>query len=138
MLIYLASPYSANNIPPDRTANDVRAERFQHACMQAAILMEKGYAVFSPIAHSHSVEVYGMDAPKLGKEGYDFWLKQDFSVLINCDEMWVLMLPGWEESKGIAAECSFCKRHDIPIRFVHLGSTEPVELIYGTSQEAVA
>lgn len=137
MLIYLASPYSANEVPLDRTPNSIREERFQQACKQAADLMLQGHAVFSPIAHSHSVEIHGLPAPKLGKEGYDFWLKQDFSILINCDEMWVLMLDGWKESKGIKAELAFCKRYEIPVKYIKFGSIYP-EVIRGSSQEVVA
>lgn len=37
-------------------------------------------------------------------------------LLSRCDEMWVF--GDFTESKGCMAEIEFCKRHDIPMRFM--------------------
>jgi hypothetical protein len=102
-LIYLATPYNG--------FKGTREEAYHLACLKAAELMEKGYTVFSPIAHSHSIEVEsGMS--KNGK----FWLKQDFGILAYCDELWVYKLPGWDTSYGVAEEIKFAKSYDIPVK----------------------
>lgn len=105
-LIYLASPYSH----PDVT---VRAARFEAACRAAGRLMQAGQCVFSPIAHSHPIEQHFGHM-----EGHDFWLRQDFAVLIRCTRLAVLTLEGWEKSRGVAAEMVFAQEHGIPLEFI--------------------
>lgn len=103
--IYLASPYSSQD-------SAVRQDRYEEACKKAAELMSQGYNVFSPIAHSHPISQHignGLD--------HDFWLSQDLSFLESwADEMWVLMLPGWEESIGIWKEVNFATEKGIKIK----------------------
>ena len=104
--IYLASPYS----DPDP---DLREHRFRAACEKAGILMAAGHIVFSPIAHSHPIAKV-CDLPK----GWDFWEKYDRTFIEWCDELWVLMVPGWETSKGIAAEIEIAMIFNKPIRHI--------------------
>lgn len=92
-LVYLASPYSHPDV-------EVRIERFEAACRAAAHLMREGYHVFSPIAHSHSIALLGDLDPLAGAA----WQAQDAPLLAACDEVWVLTLPGWYESKGVRHE----------------------------------
>jgi nucleoside 2-deoxyribosyltransferase len=92
--IYLASPYSdPDHIPV------VEEGRFQAACRKAAEIMEAGYIVFSPIAHSHPIAKYG-DLPK----DINYWKETDQCFIEWADEVWFLMIPGWMESKGMALE----------------------------------
>jgi hypothetical protein len=112
--IYLASPYSArlNDGEPDR---DLMYIRFQDVCRVAAMLMNLGYVVFSPIAHSVSIAAHldnHLDA--------EFWLKQDFPLIHWCDELWMLMLDGWDQSKGMAREQEYAERLCKPIRFLKM------------------
>jgi hypothetical protein len=106
-LIYLASPYS--KYPGGREA------AFKEACAEAARVMQSGVGVFCPIAHSHSIEVEGMDGNIM--DG-DWWLEQDFTVLSKCDELWVYKMPGWNESYGVEKEIVFALAHNIPIKWV--------------------
>jgi hypothetical protein len=93
-MIYLASPYSHEN-------PEVREERFKAACKAAAILMTWGYKVFSPIAHTHPIAQFGLPLD------WDYWKKYDEEMIDFCEPMFVLMLPGWEESKGVQAEIMY-------------------------------
>ena len=107
-LIYLASPYS-------HADPEIRTERFRAACTVAGRLMMRGKCVFSPIAHSHSVEQFFGD----GKvEGHDFWLKQDFAILRHVTELHVLRLDGWEKSFGIAREVELAGKLGIPVYYI--------------------
>lgn len=105
--IYLASPYSH----PDRA---VREARFRAACRAAAQLMDAGQRVFSPIAHSHAIEEHGMGE----RRPADFWLRQDGPLLCCADELWVLMLDGWRESKGVQEEIRICELLGKPVRYL--------------------
>ena len=88
--LYLACPYSH----PDPA---MRRLRVHQANMKAAELMEAGNLVFSPLSHSHPISNHCNVDPA----DHDFWLRQDLWILDICDEMHILCLPGWDESKGI-------------------------------------
>lgn len=104
MNIYIASPYS-------HTDQAVRQQRFDAVCKYAAKLMSEGHNVFSPISHSHPISLH-MD----NSLDHDFWLKQDLSFLERwADEMVILMLPGWSESKGVDREIKAATKFNLPI-----------------------
>jgi hypothetical protein len=95
-VIYLASPYTHED-------EDVMARRHRHVCHAAAQLIKQGAVVFSPVAHSHPIALYG-NAPG----NWAHWEHQCLTMLDRCDVMLVLMLEGWKESKGIHAEALHC------------------------------
>lgn len=103
--IYLAGPYSHDS-------KLVKLKRFLDLNVKSAELMEKGFLVFSPISHSHPISTW---VSKENKMSYDFWLTQDFWILEMCDELHVLCLDGWLESKGVAAEIKKAEELNIPI-----------------------
>lgn len=105
--IYLASPYTH----PDPA---VRQMRFEQACQAAAKLMLAGHAVFSPIAHSHSVETIGIQQVKNGA----FWKSQDIPLLRHASKLMVLKLDGWLESSGIGWEMDTAHALMIPVGYM--------------------
>lgn len=104
-MIYLASPYSH----PD-AAN--REQRFRAVCQAAARLMRSGRHVFSPIAHSHGIAEHGVPTD------WSYWEAFDSHMMAACDELVVLMLPGWRESEGVQAEIDLALELDLPIRYL--------------------
>lgn len=108
-LVYLASPYTHE----DAAVMDARCKEAQK---EAARLMLDGFAVFSPIAHSHGLADY---IPEALRRDAVFWLEQDFPLLARCDELRVLCLPGWEESVGVRAEIEFAHARGIPVSYLH-------------------
>jgi hypothetical protein len=109
-VIYLASPYSH----PDPA---VREFRFREACRAAAKLMRLGHVVFSPIAHGHSIALYGLPTD------WSFWEPFDRHQLERCDEVVVLLLDGWCESAGVAAEIEIAHQFGKPVRYIMPEST---------------
>jgi len=108
MKIYLASAYS-------HPVKAVREDRFRDACKAAADIIRKGHICFSPIAHSHNIADYMENHNDSG-----YWVKQDMSFLESwADELWVLMIDGWKESKGIAAEVTRAVEIGIPVRYIN-------------------
>lgn len=103
---YLASPYT-------HTDPLVREWRFQKAAEAAARLMKAGEVVFSPIAHSHPIDL-NFEEPEDGQ----FWKAQDEPFLNACSKLTVLMLPGWEQSKGLAHELEVAKSRGIEIHYL--------------------
>jgi hypothetical protein len=105
-LIYLASPYS-------HTDPAVREHRFQKACQAAATLMSRGVLLFAPICHTHPIAMAG-DLPK----GWNFWQRYDRIMVERCEEVWVLMLVGWRESKGVMAEIALAEKLGKPVKYM--------------------
>lgn len=101
--IYLAAPYS-------HPRAFVREARVRLSDRVAARIAERGPVVFSPLTHSHRLARWADNHQDL-----DFWLRQDKEFLLWADELWILAIPGWEDSKGIAEEREFFKG---PERFV--------------------
>lgn len=106
-LMYLASPYSHKDI-------NVCVERFRAICRFAAKAIAEGYNVYSPIAHSHSIAMHG----EVDHLAHELWMKQDMVMLPRCDELWVCMMDGWENSDGMKMEIAYAKEHDIPVHFM--------------------
>jgi hypothetical protein len=120
--IYLASPYSARlkNGTPDEVT---MYQRFLQVCHVAGQIMEHDHhVVFCPIAHSVPI-ADTMD----NHLDADFWLGQDEPFLNWADEMWVLMLPGWETSKGIEREIHMAQVMGKPILYLSLTAYEHLE-----------
>ena len=106
-MIYLASPLSD-------PSGLVMRDRFQAACRQAAKMMRDGLTVCSPVAHSYWIALYG----RIGLTDHDFWQRMDRPFLEACDEVWVLKLPGWDTSKGVAAEIALARELGKEVTFV--------------------
>ena len=105
-MIYLACPYS-------HPMEGVRKARFRAANITAARLMAEGHIVYSAISHSHPIAVengLGLD--------WDFWRAADIYFIGICDEVVVLMYPGWDTSQGIAAEMRIAKSLGKKITFM--------------------
>jgi len=108
-LVYIASPYSGHN-------EDLEQERFEKVrdftadTMQD--IMKHGCVPFSPIVHCHEIaQVHAL--PK----GHEFWMTLDKTFIRHADELWVLMLDGWKESKGIKMEIEFAESIMIPVKY---------------------
>lgn len=93
-VVYLAAPYST----PDPYIQRVR---FWKTCEVQAQLMTAGITVFSPLANS-------IPAVEFGNLQLDHavFMKFDKVILRRCDELLVLGLDGWRESKGVQEEIS--------------------------------
>lgn len=91
-MIYLASPYAH----PDPV---VMQQRFHQVCQATAALLRQGQVIYSPIAHNHYLAC-NFELPRT----WDFWAGLDLPMLELADEIHVLMLDGWRDSRGVAAE----------------------------------
>jgi len=105
--IYLATPYSH----PDAA---VREQRYRTALFTAARQLEKGFNVYSPVVHCHPISV--------SPEGYEGtharWMEHCLAMLAQADELLIVRMDGWEESKGVAMEKAFAEAHGIPWRLL--------------------
>jgi hypothetical protein len=105
-LIYLASPYSHDDAA-------VRERRFHDVCAAAAALMARGILIFSPIAHTHPIALAGALPTD-----WEFWKRYDMVMLDASAELWVLMLDGWDRSKGVKGEIEIMRGLGRPVRIL--------------------
>lgn len=103
MRIYLSSPYSHRDPA-------VMEARYKEAVKAAATLMQRGYIVFSPIAHSHAIGLECNTATD-----HEFWLRQDMPWLEKSDVLLILQLDGWATSRGVKEELEFAYNKGIPV-----------------------
>jgi hypothetical protein len=103
--IYLATPYSGTQ--------KQQIERFDEARRVAGKIIKQGYCVFSPICHSHPIaEACDIDG------SHDFWKAQNESWLAWCEEVWIVTMPGWEESTGVKWEMAWAVTNWRPVEFI--------------------
>ena len=104
--IYLAGPYSHNH-------KDIEAVRRILLTYVSTKLAVAGITVFSPITQSHEQERTG-----LMQGDYETWKKTDRKMVEKMDELWVLTLSGWRQSKGVTDEIYYAKKKGKKIRYL--------------------
>jgi hypothetical protein len=104
--IYLATPH--NHLDAE-----VRKSRFREAQLAASIVYAYQIPCYSPIAHWHPISI-DFELP----HGWDYWKQQDEAMLLASQEMWVIMIDGWNTSKGIEAEIKFCQKNSKNIHWI--------------------
>lgn len=121
-MIYLASPYSHSD-------PKVREDRYLGAARALNFLLQDRRWAFSPIVHCHPVAVrYGLPTD------HEFWLEYDGEFLKRCDELVLLTLPGWTQSKGMLYERKFMEARKVPIFLMSMTPDrvdEPASYIFG-------
>jgi Domain of unknown function (DUF1937) len=103
---YLSSPYSKYK--------GGLGEAHRLACWAAAGLLKSGTNVYSPIAHTHDIAIFG------GIDPYDhkFWLAADEPFMRAACGLIVLTAPGWDTSDGMAHEMTVFHRAGKPVRYL--------------------
>lgn len=97
VFVYLASPYSH----PDPF---VREMRYLWTMKELGGFLKNGVHVYSPIVHCHELAKVA-DLPR----DAGFWESYNFAMLERAQQLWLLMLPGWEQSVGCKAEVAHAK-----------------------------
>jgi len=117
-MIYLASPYT-------HESKHVEFQRFREMCYVTGKLQASGHHVFSPIVHSHPV-VGAVQLPTT----FEWWMSYNKAWIDVCQELWVVMLDGWDKSKGVGAEILYCGERGIPVRYF-----DPRPSVFGLVEE---
>jgi hypothetical protein len=80
-------------------------------------MVSKGFNVFCPVAMSHFIQEHSaMDAS--GAEAHDVWMRLDIAFLETCQELYVLMLDGWEDSTGVTEEIVIARVNGLAIHYL--------------------
>lgn len=102
-LIYLASPYSKYPAGIDKAFEDISAI--------AGRLVELGFKVYSPIAHTHPIAKYSGIDPL----DHSIWLPFDQAMMNVCGAILVAKMDTWEISFGIGEEVKTFMAADKPV-----------------------
>lgn len=108
-LWYLGSPYSKYPLGLNAAHKAV--------CENAALLIEEGVAVYSPIAHTHPIALHGQIDPL----DHGIWLPIDAPLMAAADGLIVLKLMTWDRSSGLAFEIKGFAAADKPIVYMEPG-----------------
>ena len=114
--LYLASPYS-------KYKHGIH-KAHQAACEATALLVQAGIPVFSPIAHTHDVAIYG----RLDPLAHTLWMPADRPFMEAAKGMILLTLEGWEESYGVEIEMNYFASARKPVYWMAPGQI-PEELL---------
>lgn len=109
MLWYVASPYSKYPGGIVKALEDVSREM--------GLLVRAGVHAFSPICHSHPIAIHGGIDPL----DHETWMNADEPFMKMADGLIVLMIDGWDESKGVQAEIDMFDNADKPVIFMRPG-----------------
>lgn len=117
--IYIAGPYTHDD-------PSVKQMRFNRLTEYAAYLVHEGYNVFSPITSSHPLHYCGIEGeyePEKTEWPQDpvppvSWRDMDRRTILGCNELHVLMIPGWSISVGVSDEIAWAKLNAIPVRYI--------------------
>ena len=106
--IYLASPYSSDK-PMERAIRHLMAEA------ATAYIIIAGFPTYSPIVHGHRMSIdHGIDDQNI------LWNSLNEPFIRTCSELWVLMIEGWQESKGVQWEVELAESLHTYIRYVYV------------------
>ncbi len=84
---YFAHPYSGDE-----------KENFRKCCQRSAELIKRGYTIFSPITHSHPIEM--TDRKLTGP----LWYQLDNAIIKTMPFKGIILAPDWTKSRGCLAE----------------------------------
>ena len=104
-IAYLAAPHTH----PDPKIKELRHELVNRTAYR---LISQGIMVYSPLTHNIPLDALGIHGDWLT------WKDFDLEMLSRCDRLIVLKLPGWEVSKGVAAEIAHAKELGLPIEWL--------------------
>lgn len=108
-MIFISSPYSS--IDPE-----IVLDRYEKVCLFCAKMLREGYFVLSPIAHGHAIASFDSNLPV----DWAFWNNYCTTMIERSDEVWVLMLDGWEQSTGVKGEIEIATKLNKTIKYVTL------------------
>lgn len=122
-MIYVCSVYSIGAFSNSEKHKELRQKRYEYTKKMVAKLISGGNLAISPIVHNHEIaEQYNL--PMQGS----YWKEYNEQLMTACSSIYVLKMPHWEESLGIAHELDYAVREDIPVVFISCDDYEEGEL----------
>lgn len=121
-LYYIAGPYTHKN-------TNVQDQREIEHSKISAELLKNGYLIYSPIAETIMLAKHG----KLIGTDWDTWREKDLKMLERCDELLIINIDGWQQSRGVKGEVKYCFKNNKPVSLLDVG----LMAIFTISKEAL-
>lgn len=112
-LIYLANAYSSKLKDRDLARAQEAQRRILESSVAGRIRKKYNVAVIPPIAISASMA----DLCEFGT-GFAEWEGDDLLFISKCDELWVLVADGVQESIGVQAEIAYALATGKPVLYL--------------------
>lgn len=118
---YLGCPYNHND-------KAVMERRYRLVNYYLTHFHKLGKLVYSPLTHNIPMHKLGIE------QTWDWWQTFDIAMLSRCNELIVLQLDGWQQSRGLTAEIDYASEHNIPIIYC-----EPdIEILHHLSESTAS
>lgn len=112
-ILYIAGPFSAPPFEPDPLhAVNINIEQASRAALAA---WQLGWCVICP--HKNTQGFQHVNIPP------EVWYQGDAEILTRCDA--ILLLHGWESSRGAVFEAALAKMLEIPVFYMKDGIPRP-------------
>ena len=121
-MIYLASPYTARERDGSFNLRLMEERYLQVEEALAACVRRKVHAI-SPIVLFHALAARHTLPPQAS-----FWRAHNRELLRHCDAVYVLCLPGWDTSLGVAYELGVAHALHLPVYALETPSSSPVRM----------
>jgi nucleoside 2-deoxyribosyltransferase len=121
-MIYLASPYTARNGDGSLDLS-LMEERYLLVEEALAKCVQRKIHALSPIVLFHSLAFKHALPPHAS-----FWRAHNRALLQRCDALYVLCLPGWDTSLGIAYELGVAHALGLPVYALATPASAPVRM----------
>lgn len=83
------------------------------------VIIDGGAVPVCPVlVHHHA---YTLNNPTID---YEKWFQAAISDLKTCDEVWVLKLPTWKTSSGVAREIELATELNLHVQYIDMGYPE--------------
>lgn len=109
-MIYVACPYAHPSVK-------VREARVHIASQYSGHLLRHGLGVFCPLSYSSGIIAHNRDIAKEVD-----WYTLDLAFLHSCSNVHVLMLWGYQDSKGVELETDYANIVGIPLSYISIGT----------------
>ena len=105
--IYIASPYSG-------TPTEMNNRYFEILLITAQLMsLYPEHNIYSPIVHSHPI------AGIIGNQtDHEFWVSRCVETIRRMDELWIVKMDGWDQSRGIRVEKTEARQLHKPLYFI--------------------
>src|SRR5690606_31871592 len=101
MISFLSAPYTGSK--------EEIENRIKLLCLVDSVLMKNGEFTVSPL-YKHFMLKFS-DLPG----SWEYWKSYSKELLLKCDKMIVLTIPGWETSTGVSGEIKYARENNIPV-----------------------
>jgi len=102
-MIFISSPYSS-------PLAELQRDRYNKVTEFTILMLAAGYQVFSPITYCVPMATVA----KLPQNAAH-WERFNIEFLRHSEAMFLLHLPGWDQSKGVQVELKIAKALGIPV-----------------------